>query len=79
MAEIESDQEQDDASLTKVPNPHLDSVASSEFLYREIRQQRKSTDANFSDLRKDLDRKTSETHQRITKVSERVARIEGPK
>lgn len=79
MAEIEHDQENGDASLTEIPNPHIDSATTSMFFYRELRQHRKSTDANFSDLRKDLDGKTTETHQRIAKVSERVARLEGPK
>ena len=79
MAEIELDQANGDASLTDLPNPHLDSAAASMFFYQELKQHRKSTDANFSDLRKDLDRKTNETHERIGKVSERVARLEGPK
>lgn len=79
MKEIERDQENGDASLAEAPNPHMDSAAASIFFYQELKQHRKSTDANFSDLRKDLDRKTTETHQRIAKVSERVARLEGPK
>ena len=79
IAAIERDQENGDSSLTEAPNPHMDSAAASIFFWQELKQHRKSTDANFSDLRKDLDRKTTETHQRIAKVSERVARLEGPK
>lgn len=84
MAEIERDQENGDASLTEPPNPHMDSATASMFMWRELKQQssnskqhRKTTDANFSDLRQDLDRKTSEIHKSIGKVSERVARMEG--